>query len=199
MALLQNGFKAIEKGMSQADRRAVINRNFALCFRIIKGDEQSIFVDQMPGVAVVRLGDAEGDGNNGGGGAPNLFTQRYFRLSGQDPTGIADGNGNPVQWLYGAIEVVKAAEGYGETDDAWTTLDGGYVGNAYNFRETGNTGIGVQDNGVNVDGPLVLDRDISMREIRGVVPGHILANDAGELECWFDVTNIMDGSCSSAE
>lgn len=71
MALLPNGFRALEKGMTQAQRREVINHNFALCVRLIKGDGENIFVDQQPGVTNIRLGDTENEsGGGGGGGVP---------------------------------------------------------------------------------------------------------------------------------
>lgn len=113
-----------------------------------------------------------------------------------DPTGIIDPNGNPVEWLYQGTQVVKAGPAYGIS--AWVDVDGGYVGDVRNLAEAGNTGIGVQDNGVDVDGQLFADNpNLKFVPIKGIFPAYRMVNEDGEVEVWVDRVNAVDGVCGS--
>lgn len=129
----------------------------------------------------------------GGGGDSSGSMLPVFRIDSSTPTGINDARGNPVQWTYAVTQVIKRLNGYG--NNVWDEMPGGYIGDAHNFCENGNTGVGRQDNGVDHDGADYPD-GFAMIPIQGVVPGRFIVSAEGITEAWFDRVNSEDGLCS---
>lgn len=129
------------------------------------------------------------------GAAPGLTFAGFCQIESQTDTGIVDARGNPVQWLYSITQVQKGGPGYG--DAAWDDVVNGYVGNARNMCENGNTGIGVQDNGVNFDAADFPD-GFEMIPLRGTLPFFLMTNEDGSTEAWLDRCNAVDGPCSGS-
>lgn len=128
-------------------------------------------------------------------GTPGLTFAGFCQIESQTDTGIVDARGNPVQWLYSITQVQKGGPGYG--DAAWDDVVNGYVGNARNMCENGNTGIGVQDNGVNFDAADFPD-GFEMIPLRGTLPFFLMTNEDGSTEAWLDRCNAVDGPCSGS-
>jgi hypothetical protein len=129
----------------------------------------------------------------GGGGSEPL----YIKIDSAAETGVVDARGNPVQWLYQGTQVVKGLSGYGNL--TWVAATDGYVGSVRNMCENGNTGISVQDNGVDFDAADFPEGFEMIPIVVGdVVELFFVTNSAGDKEAWFDRCNAVDGLCSGS-
>jgi hypothetical protein len=185
--------------MTQAQRREVINAALAQIIVAVKGDDNTIFVDQMPGRVVIRLGDTNENEGGGAGGIPGDQIQTWLRIDSSEGTGVVDDRGNDAQWLYTVTEVRKVGAGYGAA--SFEEVTGGYAGPARNSCEVGNTGIGVADINVDLDGPLFVDNAplLMMKPIIGhVMNWRRIVNVDEEVEVWFDRPNSIDGHCQTS-
>ena len=124
---------------------------------------------------------------------------RYERfgtiISATAVVGTEDTNSNPTQWTYTLSEVIKTSEGYG----GWSVPDAGhYQGPAFNMFEDGNTGVGLQMNGVDHDGddypPGFMMQPIP---VNAIVKFHLVMFVDGPAEAWFSVPNSEDGTCAA--
>ena len=195
MAHMNGLERVVGERLTLMERLRRIDRNFARCqlFNKIRGDEKHIFVQSAPQTTTIRFGEQEEEG--GGSASVPTSTMLFCQITGTTETGIVDANGNAVQWLYTISQVVKTATAYGSAK--WAVPDeDGYVGNARNMCEIGNTGAGIQDCGINPDGELVVDRGIMMIPIQGTLPFFFITTTAGDLEAWFDRVNSFDGTCA---
>ena len=99
----------------------------------------------------------------------------------------------PNRWSYQIEQVVKASEGYAEL----SSFPGGIRGVAYNMLENGNTGSGVEGNGVDVD-------DLPAGFSLGPIPSgdwpllaYAWSVASGRPELWLRYPNPVVGECSA--
>ncbi len=99
------------------------------------------------------------------------------------------------QWRYTWVRVVKAAAGH--DPGAWLELS--ETGYAYNRVESMNSALGVQGNGVDIDGasypagfspqPCPEGCIVRLQEVK---------NGSGDSEYWFSYENADDGTCEAS-
>ena len=96
------------------------------------------------------------------------------------------------QWEYGFVRVKKGQMAY--EPGAWTTMP--FVGVAYNTIEAMNSPMGVQGNGVNVDGVDFPETfDIQPCPVGNIVWIRLVTNNQGLREYWFSYESGIDGTC----
>jgi len=136
-----------------------------------------------------------GGGIGGGSSSTSLGGPFWGRIAGATSTGVVDARGNPVQWLY---SIVQLSEGPVEGYDEFVNNPDGFIGAAYNAKEDDNTGIGVQGNGIDVDGSIFTDNsNLMFQPIRDVVIFWICQAQDGAVFARFCEPNSVDGSCGS--
>ncbi len=98
------------------------------------------------------------------------------------------------QWQYTWIRVEKAAPGH--DPGAWIQISG-QTGIAYNRVESMNSAVGVQGNGVDVDGADYPPGFSPQPCPEGcIVRLYELKNGTGDSEYWFSYENADDGTCT---
>lgn len=131
------------------------------------------------------------------GGGGGLMFVGYCRITAIAPTGVVDARGNDVQWEYQVEQIKKGAAGYG--DAKWVLVDGGYVGTARNMCENGNTGVGVQNNGVDFDAADFPEGFMMITlQDTAPLPLYLMNDENGNVEAWIDRCNAVDGLCSDS-
>jgi len=128
----------------------------------------------------------------GPGGRPTVF-----RIKAKARTGLVDGNGNDVQWIYTVWEQYKSGSGYG----SWSDLDvgAGFRGDAYNHLEDeqDDTSTNVTFN-YNIDhGGADFPASMAMQSIKvgNTWPGTVVTNPDGSQEAWLSPYQSVDGTC----
>lgn len=106
----------------------------------------------------------------------------------------------PNQWVYQISEIIRIPDA--DPEEAPTKFEDrvdGRVLLAYNTIEFGNTGEGIEGNGVNVD-TLPEGFKIMPIGIGAVVLVHFVRNsDGSDYTSWFSAVNVVDGECQQQE
>lgn len=115
-----------------------------------------------------------------------------------------DARNNPVNHTYTIQPVAKAEKGYTITATSkWTAISGvPVIEGAYHFAEDGNTGVGIQMNGIDFDGDIFQGSGLMLKPVPvnaivrfTFIP--VVDGAATIRECWFHQpgTNAIDGTC----
>lgn len=123
-----------------------------------------------------------------------ISLSRDFRRQAAFPAKIGSATTDDTnQWTYNFLEVVKSSAGYG----GWTARTGGRTGTARNMFEDMNDGVGIEGNGIDVDGT-DFPAGFSIQPVPDgtvVMMYRVLEAATGTQEFWFDYVNAVDGTC----